>query len=350
MIFSQSANLEDDKDSILKLTRKIFGETEISDPNFFEWQYLKNPEGMAIVITAKDDENGNSVVGVESILPMRIIVNQNIVKASLSCNSYVDPDYRKKGIFSKLVSTVQEESIKKEISCIYGVANDNSFNSFMKKGSSEIVDLPILFRPLRLSDYFSFPLNVILRPFDNLWKVDRKINPKIADYDGDFDESFEVLTEKASKRIPIIQRRTKEFLNWRYRNNPTRQYKTFVLKENSVLKGYTIARKTLVNGKSVGIIVDFVVDSDENSKEIKDLLTTTLEYFWNLGVSFVIATCGPFTLEFKLLRQSGFRIAPKFLKPQSFHFILIHSDSNREMEQLKKYDNWFFSFGDYDVF
>ena len=43
-----------------------------------------------------------------------------------------------------------------------------------------------------------------------------------------FDESFEIFVKQVSKKIPIIKQRTKEFLNWRYKDHPTRQYKTFV--------------------------------------------------------------------------------------------------------------------------
>ena len=351
MKFFQSDKLKEDKDQILQLTRKIFGDAEISKSDFFDWQYLDNPEGEAIVITAKDDEKQNAIVGVESILPMNIIVNQKIVKASLSCNSYVDPDYRNKGIFSKLISMVIKQSMEKNILCIYGVANDNSFNSFIKKDSHEISNMPILFRPLKLSNYFSFPISTVLRIFDNIWKAKKSVNPSVTEFDGNFDESFEILATKTSQRIPVIKQRTKEFLNWRYRNSPTRQYKTFVLKQDSVLGGYMITRKTEINGKSVGVIVDFMVDPDANPAGIKDLVQIALDDFWKSGVSATIAISRPLTVEYQSLSKSGFKIAPKFLKPQSAHFILINSDPNREdLTQLKKYDNWFFSFGDYDVF
>jgi len=351
MILAKSNQLQTDKDQILDLTRKIFGDIEISKSDFFDWQYLDNPEGEAIVIIAKDDDKKNSIIGIESILPMNLIINQKIIKASLSCNSYVHLNYRKKGIFSKLISTVKEESMKKNISCIYGVANDNSFNSFIKKGSHEISNMPILFRPLRLSNYFPFPLGTFLHLFDNFWKIKKNVTPNVSQFNDYFDESFEKLTETASKRIPIMKQRTKEFLNWRYKDHPTRQYKTFVLKENSILEGYIITRKTTVKGKSVGVIVDFLINPDTNPTKIKDLIKIALADFWSSGVSVTIAMFGPSTFEYQLLCDAGFKIAPKFLKPQSAHFILINFDSNKdELEQLKKYDNWFFSFGDYDVF
>ena len=349
MILSKSNQLKVDKEQILDLTQKIFGDVEIANPNFFDWQYLDNPDGEAIIILAKDDEKSNSIIGVESILPMNLIINHKVVKASLSCNSYVDPEYRKKGIFSKLISLVINESITNNISCIYSVANDNSFNSFMKKDSHQISNLPILFRPLRLSNYFLFPLGNFLRIFDNMWKIKKSNNQNIVQFNDYFDESFEILCKKVNQRIPIIKHRTKEYLNWRYKNHPTREYKTFVLKENSILEGYIITRKTVVNGKPVGVIVDFLVDLNTNPEKIKNLINIALEDFWNSGVSVTIAICGPSTLEYQLLFKTGFKIAPKFIIPHSAHFILINSDIDN-LNQLSNYQNWFFSFGDYDIF
>mgnify|MGYP003989442275 CR=1 FL=1 len=56
MILSKSDQLKIDKEQILALAQKIYGDVEISKSDFFDWQYLDNPEGEAIVIVAKDDE------------------------------------------------------------------------------------------------------------------------------------------------------------------------------------------------------------------------------------------------------------------------------------------------------
>jgi len=352
MILSKSKKLQDDKDQILELTRKIFGDVEISKPSFFDWQYLHNPEDEALVMIARDDDNEqNPMIGIESLLPVNIMVEEKLVKVFLSCNSYVHPNYRNKRIFSKLLSLAKKEYVKKDALCIYAVTNDKSFNSFVKQGFHEISNLPILFRPLKLSNYFPFPFNTILHFFDNIWKIKKNVNPNIIQFNDYFDESFEILSKKANQRIPIIKQRTKEFLNWRYKDHPTREYKIFILKENLVLKGYIITRKTNVNGKSIGVIVDFLADSNTNPKKIIDLIHVALDDFWNSDISVTIAISGPTTFEHQSLSNAGFKTTPKFLKPQSNHFVLINSDSSKNyLEKLKKYDNWFFSFGDYDVF
>ena len=52
----------------------------------------------------------------------------------------------------------------------------------------------------------------------------------------------------------------------------------------------------------------------------------------------------------KLLKQKGFFQIPSFLKPESLHFIVRLFDSDQKLKKLEKFDNWFFSLGDYDVF
>ena len=64
----------------------------------------------------------------------------------------------------------------------------------------------------------------------------------------------------------------------------------------------------------------------------------------------MIATFNEKFLEGKILRKSGFFKSPEFLKPESLNFIVMPFQKNEFFEKTKIYDNWFFSFGDYDVF
>ena len=352
MIISEWLDSENEKAEILNLSRKVFGNVEIVNPSYYDWQYRDNPHGKAIIVLAKDEEKNNSVIGIEAILPMRLIVDQEMTMAALSCNSAIDPAYRKKGIFSELISSIQNESIKKGISCIYGVANDKSVNSFIQKGSIEISNLPLLVRPLRLSKYFDPPISTLLQIFDGIWKIKRNTNSEVVPFTNQYNAEFDILIEKVSKRASVIQKRDKNFLQWRYGNHPTRKYQTFVLNENSILKGYVITSDTVVNSKKIGVIIDFIVDPEVKSREkLKDLIKIALENLWKNGASLAIATCRSGLLENEILRETGFLTIPQFLKPQPLHFILIQTDSNNaNLKKLEMNDNWFFSFGDYDVF
>ena len=54
--------------------------------------------------------------------------------------------------------------------------------------------------------------------------------------------------------------------------------------------------------------------------------------------------------ETKLLNEEGFFNIPSFLKPETLHFIVKLFDPDEKLKKITKYDNWFFTFGDYDVF
>ena len=50
MIISEWVDSENEKDEILNLSRKIFGNVEIINPSYFDWQYIDNPQGKAIIV------------------------------------------------------------------------------------------------------------------------------------------------------------------------------------------------------------------------------------------------------------------------------------------------------------
>jgi hypothetical protein len=339
---------EDEKYEILNLTKKTFGDVEINNSSYFDWQYRNNPNGKALVLLSRDDSNNNIIVGTNTIIPTKLLVDQKEIISSLACNVQVHPDYQKKGIFLELLSSMSLMAKKKEISSLFAVPNENSFNAFIKEGSSEIIQLPLLVRPIKFSKYFNFSSNKIFGIFDLFWKIKTPLYD-IEEFDGNF-QNFEKLLQKASKRVSIIQNRNKEYLKWRYLDHPTRKYQIYILKKNNELIGYIIIKIHILNNKKIGVILDYLVDSNALEDSQKSLIEKALNYFWKNDVSISIVTSRSGLLENKLLRQKGFFQIPSFLKPESLHFIVRLFDSDKKLEKLNKFDNWFFSFGDYDVF
>ena len=348
MIFTNWKDTEKEKQEILELTKKTFGDVDISNSLYFDWQYRNNPFGKAIVLLAQDDSIDNMIVGTNTIIPTKLLVEEEEILSSLACNVQVHPDYQNQGIFSKLLTLMTSLAKKKEISSLFAIPNKNSFNSFINEGSFEIIQLPLLIRPLKFSRYFNSPLNKILKIFEIFWKI--KIPPNnVEEFDGNF-QNFDKLFEKISKRTPIIQSRTKEYLKWRYLDHPTRKYQIYVLKQNNELIGYIIVKIHRLNNKKIGVILDFIVDSNASEKSLKSLIEKALDYFWKNNASIAISTCRSELLECKLLHQQGFFNIPSFLKPEPLHFIIRLFNPAEKLKKLTTFDNWFFTFGDYDVF
>jgi len=347
---SEWEDSEKEKQGILDLTKKTYGDgVEISNPSYFDWQYRNNPKGKAVVLLAYDESNHNLIVGTNTIIPISLLIDQEEILSSLACNVQVHPDYQKKGIFSQLLSSMPLIAKMKNISSLFAVPNENSFPAFINEGSSEIIQLPLLVRPIKLSRYFNFPINKILKIFDNYWNVKTSSLSVVEEFNESF-QNFEKILEKISKRVSIIQNRNKDYLKWRYLDHPTRKYQIYTLKQNDELVGYIIIKIHILNNKKIGVILDYVVDSDTNETFLKQLIEKALDYFWSNNASISIVTSRSGLLENKLLRQKGFFQLPSFLKPESLHFIIRLFDSDKKFEKLKKFDNWFFSFGDYDIF
>ena len=349
MIIEEWHNTELEKNQILKITEKVYPNSEFATSEYFNWQYRDGPYGPAKILLAKNDSG--DIIGIEPIVPIKLLIDNNVIMSSLSCNSITDPNFRNQGIFSKLVSNILEFTKTNEISSIYSIPNKKSHSIFIKNGFKDVSKLPLLVRPLKLSNYFSSPIKEIIKPIEVFWKI-KKVETNIELFNGKINSDFEKLAKDLSQRVSILQQRDKEFLEWRYNKHPSRKYDVHILKENNELRGYIITRIGKINGKKIGIVLDFVFDSKiKNKNGPKDLVEKVLEKFWDEDVSLSIATCASNSLENKVLREVGFKISPKFLKPEPLYFIAGATNINSEnFKKIKNFKNWFFTLGDYDVF
>jgi len=347
MIISEWNHSNQEKTEILDLAMKAFGECELSNPDYFDWQYLQNPDGKAIIILVKDPVT-KAIIGMNAFLPMTFIFNKQLLQCYLSCNSIIHPDYRNKGIFTELVSKIPEIFSKKQFSFIYGIPNSNSTKIFSKNKFSEIAKIPILIKPLQLSSYFPSPLSKIIKPFDFFWKPSFSFNNEIKLLENNIDDQFEDLIKKSSKNFSLFHFKSKEFLQWRYMNHPTRNYQIFTLNDNSKLIGYIITREMNIYSKKLGIIVDFSIDPDyAHTIDFQNFIKKILHNFWKNKVTLVISTSKIGNLENQILKNSRFFKAPSFLKQEKLPLIVLSLTNTGD---FKNFDKWSFVLGDYDVF
>ncbi len=335
-----------DKDKILSLVKTVFGENEYSTRDYFNWIYEKNPQGNPIIVFARDDKN-DSIVGIETIIPMNLWLNEKPIKSALSCNSAVHPDYRSKGIFGMLIDEIQKLAKDEKFRCIYGIPNRNSYHAFVNRGFSEIGRLKIYGKPFKISKYFGN--HSILKPLDYLIKKE-KDQTKLEPFKEEFDITYDNLFSNKKNNDKIISSKNKDFLNWRYKQHPTRKYETFRYNEKNELLAYIILRKTTFENKQVVVILDFVIHPKVTEyKEIIKFIFSVLNNY-NENCVAVISTVNTRFREHEILKNVGFIGIPKIFKPEPFYFITSILESFEGHEKFKVFDNWFLSFGDYDVF
>ncbi len=152
MKISQWRNSEEENQSILELTENTFPDSDIKNPKYFHWQYNENPQGKAIIVLCFDEEKDDFVIGQKPIIPTELSLGNTYVKSSILVNSIVHSNYRRKGIFSKLLRALPDIALKEGITSAYVVPNPSSHPIYMKEGWKEITQLPFLVRNLNPSN------------------------------------------------------------------------------------------------------------------------------------------------------------------------------------------------------
>lgn len=337
---------------MIEITKENYGEIEISDEKFLQWQYFNNPAGKALIKLAKSDDN--EVVGQYVIIPMKIKVNEEIVDSTLSLNTLTRKDYRGKGIFTGLADAVYNECKEDKLEFTYGFPNQNSYPGFMKKLQfTDLGSIPLMVYPLNIEKLVLKKFNTnLLAKLASLFKCIFNIhlkdndNIKIKKIDENLDD-FNKFWENVKDKYKVIGVRNSQYIKWRYKDVPLREYSIIGAYRNDELVSYAVLRNTEVEKFNCGMIVDFMAKEGETLAGIK-LIKESITKFRNDGMELMGCLIGENTEEYEILKKSKFLKCPKFLEPQPFKVIYRNHVNNRS-EVLEDINNWFLTMGDYDV-
>jgi GNAT superfamily N-acetyltransferase len=107
------------------------------------YKHYENPLGASKAFIAFD---GNKAVGINMFIPMQYVYAGQIFNAVQSCDSSVDPDYRRKGIFSKIILFAEHSLADKGYDLIIGYpGREKSFPGFLKLGWNHVCNLSNMF-------------------------------------------------------------------------------------------------------------------------------------------------------------------------------------------------------------
>ncbi|MBW1971579.1 MAG: GNAT family N-acetyltransferase, partial [Deltaproteobacteria bacterium] len=190
--------------------KKPMGKEDKGSKHFF-WEYINNPFGKVKVALAFDE---NKLIGANCLLPIKLNIMNKDVKATLSFDSMIHPDYQKKGLFTNLSIRLYNYVTNKNFFITYGFPNTNSYYVFNKKLNwKEIGKLPLLIKPLKTYTFINRKIknNFISRTiaciFDfflkinfSLLNIKNKDNIKEIDF---FDDSFTELWRSVRNNFNI---------------------------------------------------------------------------------------------------------------------------------------------------
>jgi GNAT superfamily N-acetyltransferase len=299
---------------------------------YWQWKHEANPFGVSPCLVA---ESNGRLVGVRVFLRWTWHSASRHVRAVRAVDTATHPEWRGRGIFSRLTMRLVEQLQREGVSFIYNTPNAKSMPGYLKMGWTLVTRIPLWIRPLRLS-------SLIRRTFSH--------EPAQPPTLGQFDTVARVLDDA---RLPAFlsdvahaderyhTARTQAYLRWRYGEIPGASYWARFEVEGDA--GALVIARGRVRGRLREVTISelLVTPSSQGARigqaVLSDLVRTA-------DADYVAACAASGTAERDVLARAGFLPVPR-LGP---HF------TARRLNSVGldpcRWGNWRCSIGDLELF
>jgi hypothetical protein len=118
----------------------------------YDWLYVNNPAGSAIVCLLRDDDAG-TIVGSTALLPRNLCTNGRIVRAGIAADLMVDHRHRSLGPSIILQKGMLERLADAGIDVVYAFPNPKSIPMTRRIGYRQVAQRMALVLPLRSESF-----------------------------------------------------------------------------------------------------------------------------------------------------------------------------------------------------
>ncbi len=321
----------EDSDEITRLLEICLGKSDIPrTPEFWQWKHVRNPFGISSGLAA---EQGGKIIGLRVLMRWMWGAAGRNFQAVRAVDTVTHPDWRSKGIFSRLTSTLLEEMRREGVSFVFNTPNQFSKPGYLKLGWKEVTRIPLLIRPLKpVRIAWNFLRKGEARVFKNEPSSIKQVLQS-SDWESYLNNSY------SGSRLHTI--RTRDYLQWRYSEIPGFVYHARYRTENNSA-ALIIFRNRQRKGLQELSISELLV-SHEGAKLGKDLLEETIQ---TSGADYAAAIAANKTVEQRLFRKSGFLPVGK-----RGPTLTVRQLQNLVPEiNILDWNNWRCSIGDLELF
>jgi GNAT superfamily N-acetyltransferase len=317
-----------------------------SEPAFWKWHYLENPNARAddipLWVVVCDDE----IVGQLATIPVQLKVGKATRPAIWILDFIVREDFRGKGLGKKLVLAAQE---KYPTMITLGI-NEQSAGLFRSQGWAEMGTIHRYHRMLYAGNGLKHATKIApLREALNLLSVGfrsgvpRGQNKFSAKHLTEFGTEFDDFWERASAQWPCAVRRDARTLAWQFERQPGKKFDIIGLYENDRLAGYAVLffRKAIANTAPAKAAISDLCYETRNSAEVVDaLIGLALRRAVERRAASLVTDVLDGLVEERLKRHGFWRVK------KSPQFMVCAAEGR---DELYKPQNWFLTRADSDV-
>jgi GNAT superfamily N-acetyltransferase len=339
----RAANLRSDKTLLIETLRLHL--TPSGDERRYEWLYRNNPTGEAKAWIASDRGN-RTVVGVAAAFPRRLWAYGREVSAYVLGDFCTHPAYRSLGPGVQLqracLSVVEEGPAQ----ICYDFPSESMLSIYRR------LKIPVLTQMVRMAKLFSVDRKVarlvrvpiVARGLSTLGNLALSLmdrapkqtgNWTIEFHQGEFGEEFSQLARDNSRLWTFHLVRSAEYLNWRFRLDPSGSHEVLTARAEGRLLGYSI----FTHREQDGYLEDFCALPIKGLAEA--LLADTariLKHRGAVAVSIYILEGHPWVNDIKKMSFVSRECCP----------VVVFAPRLKTPE-LSNVSNWFLMQGDRDV-
>lgn len=210
------------KEQVLKLLEPLWGNWDMKKRSeYFEWKYLNNPLCKEPLIFLAMDVSKNKVVGFRGYFILPYSVKNNFKKIAVFSDAFINPLYRRRGIFQELTSfSLKYIEYNHDIDYFFATSSAMpTTQAYLKLGSIPLGEKKVLYKPI----FFKC--------------LKKKLKYKVVIKDEIIIDDIQKIYSQCIERKLISLVRDYKFINWRYLN-PNAKYYFMYLYENEKPVGF----------------------------------------------------------------------------------------------------------------
>ena len=327
--FSIKIYEDSDFEGLMELYESVFPGYMSKD--LFLWKNNKNPFGNFITLLMKDN---NKIISAYNMEPKEFYLYGKKVPCLQSLDTMTDSNYQGRGIISYLGKLSYEFAKELGYMFVFGFPNRIIYKLREKKLNWTIFGKIDLF----LKEFNS---NLQKLTLDDKYSI-RKIKK--------FNEDIDSFWIKNKGQFPIIIKKDKMYLNWRFSEHPYVKYEKYYVLDNKneeLVAYFVLKRYQDKEGNNYGHIVDFMIGPQKQI--IKEDLFKLIE---NFSINNFENDCSKITFwipEETLKRFVLLKLKYNLIKMETYfgYKALI---SEEQLSSLKNFNNWYITMSNNDVF
>jgi hypothetical protein len=263
----------EDYDTLVKIFNEVFHKDK--DRNTLEWKYLRNPHGRSHVWVATDPQG--EIVGSLAFVPRKMVIQGGEYITLLASDGMVFKEWQRRGIFVRLLNIMFEKSWAMEAPLAIAFSGRRSVKGLIRTDWDEVGLVQELVLPLRGTFLFKAIIrrlaflrgpagalgDLLLRQGRLKGFLKRTMTSEVKAVER-FDDALARAGMEALALREVYLVKDRDWLNWRFVDNPTKRHRSFGAYRNGKAAGYMV----METGNNRSYIVELLASDEEVRRDL----------------------------------------------------------------------------------